>query len=126
MKIACGTDIIEIERIKKAIETNENRFLNQVYTKNEILYCEERKNAKFQHYAARFAAKEATFKVLNQFMENKYDISWKNIEITNNKSGKPQVNLINCVFKMIKSFDISISHCKEYAVANVVILYEED
>ena len=126
MKITCGTDIIEIERIKKAIETNENRFLNQIFTEQEVLYCEGRKNAKFQHYAARFAAKEAAFKALNEFIENKYDISWKNIEITNNKSGKPQINLKECNFEMIKSMDISISHCKEYAVANVIILYEEE
>ena len=59
MKISCGTDIIEIERIKESIENLGENFLKKIYTENEIKYCESKKNMKYQHYAARFAAKEA-------------------------------------------------------------------
>ena len=64
MKIACGVDIIEISRIEKAIERQGEKFLQTVYTENEIQYCESHKTNKFQHYAARFAAKEALYKAL--------------------------------------------------------------
>ena len=121
MKITCGTDIIEIERIKDSIENTNNKFLDRVYTKNEIEYCESKKAQKYQHYAARFAAKEAVFKALSERIEDKYSICWKDIEIINNSQGKPYVNLVSNYDKEIEQIDLSMSHCKEYAVANVVI-----
>ena len=66
MNIQCGTDIIEIDRIREAIETMGNRFLDRVYTPKEIAYCESKKTQKYQHYAARFAAKEAVFKAISE------------------------------------------------------------
>ncbi len=80
MKISCGTDIIEIERIKDSIEETNNKFLNRVYTEKEIEYCESKKIQKYQHYAARFAAKEAVFKAISIKLEDKYSICWKDIE----------------------------------------------
>ncbi len=71
MKISCGTDVIEIERIQKAIENIGERFLKTVFTENEIAYCEARKTQKYQHYAARFAAKEAAFKALGDIMKKR-------------------------------------------------------
>lgn len=125
MKIKCGTDIIEIERIKESIEESNGKFCERVYTKNEIEYCENKKNQKYQHYAARFAAKEAAFKAISELLPNKYDISWKDIEIINDNDSKPHVNiLINKIMQNIESIDISISHCKQYATANVVVLYK--
>ena len=125
MKISCGTDIIEINRIGKAIEKNGQTFLEEIYTKNEIQYCESRKNLKYQHYAARFAAKEAIFKAVNGLLKDRFDLKWKNMEILNNKNGRPEVYFIDIKIPQIISIDISISHCKEYAVANVVMLYKE-
>ena len=122
MKITCGTDIIEIERIKDSIENTNNKFIDRVYTKNEIEYCESKKAQKYQHYAARFAAKEAVFKALSERIEDKYSICWKDIEIINNSQGKPYVNLVSNYDKEIEQIDLSMSHCKEYAVANVVIV----
>ena len=84
MKIKCGTDIIEIDRIKSSIENTGEGFLNRVYTKNEIQYCESKKTQKYQHYAARFAAKEAVFKAISPLLEDKYSICWKDIEVQNN------------------------------------------
>lgn len=119
MKIKCGTDIIEIERIKKAIIENEN-FTIKIYTEKEIEYCESKKKAKYQHYAARFAAKEAVFKAISEELNNKYDIEWKDIEIQNKANGMPVVFLKRKIEK-IQDIEISLSHCKEYAVANVIV-----
>lgn len=122
MKISCGTDIIEISRIRQSIEDMQEKFIDKIYTPKEIAYCESKNNVKYQHYAVRFAAKEALFKALSNLLEDKYSISWQNAEILNDKEGRPYVNLIGVQFEQIKNIDISLSHCKEYAVANVVIL----
>lgn len=122
MKIACGTDIIEIERVKESIENLGEKFLERVYTKKEIEYCESKKKQKYQHYAARFAAKEALFKAISWKLEDKYEICWKDIEVLNNKQGRPELKVIGVDLKNVENIDISISHCKSYAVANVVVL----
>lgn len=122
MEIKCGTDIIEISRIKESIEKLDDKFINRVYTPKEIQYCESKKKQKYQHYAARFAAKEAVFKALSWKVKDKYSINWKDIEVINDKQGRPHLNIIGLDLKDIESIDISISHCREYATANVVIL----
>jgi len=124
MKISCGTDIIEIERIKNVIEKTNSKFITEVFTPNEIEYCESKKNSKYEHYAARFAAKEAIYKAISGFLNNKYEVSWKSAEIINNKYGKPEVIFLSKKFNEIKSIDISLSHCKMYATAMVTIIYE--
>lgn len=124
MKITCGTDIIEIDRIQKSIEEMGEKFLERVYTIKEIEYCESKRLQKYQHYAARFAAKEAIYKALSGQINDKYSVDWKNIEVTNDEQGRPMVNLIDVCIGNIKSVDLSISHCKSYAVANVVMLID--
>ena len=125
MKIYTGTDIIEIERVKNSIESIGKKFIEEIYTQKEIEYCESKKNAKYQHYAARFAAKEAIFKAVSKLLNNKFDISWKNAEIVNDKNGRPYINFLNTkIIEKIEDIDISISHCKEYAVATVVVMYK--
>ena len=122
MRVSCGTDIIEIERIKESIEKSGDSFLNRVFTKKEIEYCESKKKQKYQHYAARFAAKEAAFKALSFNIQNKYSVSWQDIEVVNNEQGRPGINIKNINLNNIESIDISLSHCKNYAVANVTVL----
>ena len=123
MKILTGTDIIEIYRVKESIEDLGENFVNKIYTKKEIEYCESKKNAKYQHYAARFAAKESIFKSVSKLLNDKYEISWQNAEIINLEDGKPVVNFINTnINEKIEDIDISISHSKEYAVATVVLI----
>lgn len=124
MKITCGTDIIEINRIKEDIENIGGEFLNRIFTQKEIQYCESKKKQKYQHYAARFAAKEAVFKAISHQLENKFSIAWKDIEITNDENGRPNVEVLGINTTDINNIDISLSHCKEYAVANVTILYK--
>ena len=121
MNITCGTDIIEIERIKESIESLGDKFLERVFTKNEIEYCESKKAVKYQHYAARFAAKEAVFKAVSNLLDNKYDIGWQNIELVNDTSGKPKINLVGIDIEELAGLDVSVSHCREYATAMVVV-----
>lgn len=122
MKIKCGVDIIEISRVKESIESLGERFINRVFTEKEIEYCESKNAQKYQHYAARFAAKEATFKALSWKLEDKYAICWKDIEVVDDKQGRPSLNIIGMNLDDIENIDISLSHCKEYAVANVTVL----
>ena len=121
MQIACGTDIIEISRIKESIENTNERFLEKIYTENEVKYCETKNEQKYQHYAARFAAKEAVFKALSKHIEEKH-VEWTNIEVLNDENGRPKINFVSKELEEIESIDISLSHCKGYAVANVVVL----
>ena len=123
MRILTGTDIIEINRIKESIESLGETFKNKIYTQKEIEYCESKKNAKYQHYAGRFAAKEAIFKAVSDLLDDKFEISWKDLEVLNDKNGKPNIKFTSKKLEeKIESIDISISHCKEYAVANVAII----
>ena len=122
MKIKCGVDIIEISRVKESIESLGEKFINRVFTEKEIEYCESKKAQKYQHYAARFAAKEAVFKALSWKLEDKYAICWKDIEVVDDKQGRPSLNIIGMNLNDIENIDISLSHCKEYAVANVTVL----
>ena len=122
MKIRTGVDIIEIDRIKQSIEDSQGKFCEKIFTKKEITYCESKKIQKYQHYAARFAAKEAVLKAISQLLDSKYDIEWKEIEIMNDKEGRPFVNLLKKDIP-IEEIDISISHCKTYAVASVVVMF---
>lgn len=124
MKITCGTDIIEIERVKESIENVGTKFIERVYTEKEIEYCESRKKQKYQHYAGRFAAKEAAFKAISKILDDKYSVCWKDFETINDGQGRPSIILHNINTEKIEIIDVSISHCKEYAIANVVILFK--
>ena len=133
LKVTTGIDVIEVERIKKAIEDLGDSFLNRIYTEKEIQYCEDSKAMKYQHYAARFAAKEAVFKAISEFINGREDALWKNIEVLNNERGKPYINvdkLRENISKTVDNFelesiDVSLSHIAEFAVASVVILVEK-
>lgn len=122
MKVTCGTDIIEINRIKESIEKFGDKFVNRIFTKDEIYYCESKKEQKYQHYAARFAAKEAAFKALSWKIENKFYVLWTDFEVSIDKQGRPELNIYRMDLSDIENIDISMSHCKEYAVANVTVL----
>ncbi|OGL39778.1 MAG: holo-[acyl-carrier-protein] synthase [Candidatus Schekmanbacteria bacterium RIFCSPHIGHO2_02_FULL_38_11] len=123
MIIGIGVDHIEISRIKKTIRRQKERFLNKIFTEKEIEYCEKKKD-RYQHYAARFAAKEAVYKALNQ--TGTEGISWKDIEIVNEISGKPEIFLRNKTLRLAKRLKVSkillsISHNKDIAISNVII-----
>ena len=124
MKITCGTDIIEISRIEKAINSTNGRFAREIYTQAEMEYCESKGKSKYEHYAARFAAKEAIFKAISPILEDKYSIRWQNSQILNDENGRPYVEFVNKKFEQIEEIDISISHCREYATATAVVIWK--
>ena len=126
MKVKCGIDIIEISRVQKSIDNLGVSFLNKIFTEKEIEYCEKKGKSRYEHYAARFAVKEAVFKAISKTLEDKYSISWKDIETTNDEQGRPRVEILNINNNIIEDIDISISHCKEYAIANAVVVLNNE
>ncbi|HBE72374.1 MAG TPA: holo-[acyl-carrier-protein] synthase [Planctomycetaceae bacterium] len=117
--IGIGTDIIECERIDQMIEKHGQTFLTRVYTTDEIAYCKQRKAAN-QHYAGRWAAKEAVLKALGTGWA--HGIQWTDVEVVNQVGGKPEIVLSGVAEKIsrdmgIAQMMISISHCKGYATA---------
>lgn len=116
--IGIGTDIIEIERIEKAINKTAT-FKEKVYTVNEIAHIEKKKNP-YASYAGRFAAKEAVSKAIGTGVRN---FLLKDIEILNDELGKPVVHLYNNIKEIAHNMkiEISISHSKKYAVSTVII-----
>lgn len=122
MNILVGTDIVEISRIKEKITKHENQFLDKIYTKNEIEYCESKNVQKYQSYAVRFAAKEAIYKAISPYITGNY--CWKDFEIIKEKSGRPKVKVYLKIEKL-EEIDISLSHCKEYAVAYAIAKFRE-
>ncbi|MEJ8553955.1 holo-ACP synthase [Tepidibacter sp. Z1-5] len=119
--LGTGIDIIEIERIKKAINKN-NKFLRRIYTEKEIEYFKQ-KNYKAQTIAGNFAAKEAISKAFGTGIRG---CNFKDIEILRNSLGKPVVTLYNELYELsekleIKEILLSISHSRDYAVANAII-----
>lgn len=108
-----GIDIIEIDRIAQSIERWGDGFLDHVFLKEEIEYAQKHKHAA-QHFAARFAAKEAVYKAIND-----KTIGWKDIKITNDEDGRPHCTILREGFD--KKILISLSHSKNYAVANAII-----
>lgn len=118
MKNYIGTDIIEVDRVKKAME--DANFSLRVFTDEEVKYCESKsERTKYQHYAARFAAKEAVFKAISPLLKNKYEIGWKNIEILKDENDRPFVNLLDIEIKNLE-IDVSLSHVKDTAVATAI------
>lgn len=122
--IGIGTDIIECVRIAKMIEKHGELFLNRVYTRNEIAYCSCRKSAN-QHYAGRWAAKEAVLKALGTGWAR--GIQWTDIEVVNEIGGKPHIELDGHAKAIshqqgIRMILISISHCRSYAIAYATAL----
>ena len=135
MKVYCGTDIIEVERIKKAIEKND-RFKTNIFSKNEIEDIEKSNSeeVKFQRYAGRFASKEAIYKAISKFtVESDYTPKFLDVEIVNDEAFKqrPKVNVISksleeVFIKYTIKIDLSISHVRENAIAMAVVSIDKE
>ncbi|QGU96891.1 holo-ACP synthase [Clostridium bovifaecis] len=126
MIIGIGTDIIEVERIERALGKNSN-FISKIFTKNEIEYLKSRK-MRPEFVAGRFAAKEAVSKALGTGIRG---FEFKDIEIDKNILGKPAVLLSGEAKKLGEGFGnyiihLSISHSKENAIAYAVLEVMED
>ena len=117
--IGIGTDIVECLRIARMIERHGELFICRVYTDYEIEYCSTRKAAT-QHYAGRWAAKEAVLKAMGTGWAR--GIRWKDIEVRNHPGGKPTIALGGgarevCEKLALTEMQISISHCRTFATA---------
>lgn len=124
MEIKTGIDIIEVKRIQEAIERQGEKFLKRVYTPKEIEYCSNTGKMEYQHYAARFAAKEAVFKAISSKLPKEIGDIWTKIEVQNDTKHKPIVNLEKLNLAGIESMDLSLSHIAEYAVASFTIIFK--
>tara|TARA_B100000686_G_scaffold347856_1_gene437500 strand:- start:923 stop:1318 length:396 start_codon:yes stop_codon:yes gene_type:complete len=131
MKIfGIGTDIVNIKRMQKTLRTTNNSFKKRIFSKNEIDYCENKKNSS-SFYAKRFAAKEALSKALGTGIRK--GINFKDIEIINNKYGKPTIKLRGSTANFLKrkiknkkySIYLSLSDDIPWAQATVIISYNQ-
>ena len=126
--LGIGTDIIECLRIAQMIERHGDLFIRRVYTDHEISYCQERKAAT-QHFAGRWAAKEAVLKALGTGWVK--GIGWRDIEIHNLRGGQPVVKLRGGARDVVEKagigqMQISISHCRSHATAFAIALAAEE
>ncbi|MCB5279088.1 MAG: holo-ACP synthase [Candidatus Cloacimonetes bacterium] len=122
MIVGIGVDIVNVGRVARLINTNP-RFTEKVFTPNEASYANS-KASPAQSYAARFAAKEAFMKALGTGWDK--GVSWRDMEILNTDSGKPELYLSGITKQLaeqmgVLNIHISLSHEKEYAIAQVVL-----
>lgn len=123
MIVAIGIDIIEVTRIREVLARTP-RFRERVFTAAERAYCDSRGAVAAQHYAARFAAKEAALKALQTGWRG--GISWQDVEVASRESGAPYLVLHGPVLKLFNNSGataahLSISHTTDHAIAQVVL-----
>ena len=124
MIFGAGVDIVEVFRMRDAIDKWGDSFLKKIFTDKEIGYSNS-KRFSCQHFAARFAAKEAVVKAFGE--PKKFPIRWTEIEVLNDDEGKPMIKFHDDALKLknIKKIDsviLSMSHSKNYAIANVILV----
>jgi holo-[acyl-carrier protein] synthase len=120
--VGLGLDIAEIDRIEAAITRHGAPFLERVYTAREVAYCESHK-AKFERYAARFAAKEAAMKALGTGW--RHGVRWRDIEVVREPSGKPTLRLEGATRQIadqlgVKNIALTLTHSGNFALAEVI------
>ena len=117
MELAIGVDIIEIARVQRVLERHPERFLERVYTPEEVAFCRGR----IAELAARFAAKEAVMKALGTGARG---LAWREIEVLPNRRGKPLIYLHGRAKERgeaigFRAADVSLTHSHEFAIAVV-------
>ena len=123
MGLGLGTDLIEIRRIEESIRQFGQRFLDRVYTPEEIAYCQRKKKHAAESFAARFAAKEAGAKALGTGIS--LGVSWKEIEVRREPGGRPTLHLSGRAHDRARELGIlrlslSLTHSRDVAMAVVV------
>ncbi|UCF35572.1 MAG: holo-ACP synthase [Acidobacteriota bacterium] len=122
MVVGIGVDIVEVRRISQALQGGE-AMAKRVFTDAEREYCQARRN-RYQHFAGRFAAKEAALKALGTGWQE--GIRWKDVEVIPDQLGKPELRLHNRAEEIFEQSGgkralVTITHAREYAVAVVVL-----
>ncbi len=125
--LGIGIDAIEPARIEQLLATSEDRFVQRIFTAEEIAYCESKKN-RAQHYAARFAAKEALMKALGTGKQ--LGLTWKDIEVTHDELGQPLIRLSGRGLLLAKergvtAIHLSLTHLRHLALAVVILEAQE-
>jgi holo-[acyl-carrier protein] synthase len=123
MVVGVGTDLIEIARIAQSVDRFGDRFLQRIYTAQEIAYC-QRKKSSAESLAARFAAKEAAAKALGTGISR--GVSWLELEVGREPSGKPTLQLSGRAAQRarqlgVATINLSLTHSKEIAMAFVIM-----
>lgn len=124
MILGSGVDIVEIERIRSAVERHGERFLKRIFTPDEIRYSRGNRDF-YPHLAARFAAKEAVVKAMGNGFRS--PVSWRDIEVSKDIYGRPGIILHNHAKDLLNARNepdilVSISHTKNYAIASVIVV----
>ncbi|HNX68861.1 MAG TPA: holo-ACP synthase [Candidatus Omnitrophota bacterium] len=124
MKIFQGVDLVKVSRMEQLIRRSGKTFIERVFSADERAYCRS-KRMRFEHYAARFAAKEAVLKALK--IKPKKGLKLSGIEIKRQATGKPYLALTPQACKILKipgkaQIELSLAHEREYAIATVVIV----
>lgn len=122
MIVGIGIDMIEVDRVREKIE-REKGFREQIFSSSEIAYCQDQPEP-YQHYAARFAAKEAFLKAIGQGLS--YSLHVHNIEIIPHNTGKPEIILSEEYKELLEEngwqkVHVSLTHLKSVASAVVII-----
>jgi len=117
-----GIDLVKVSKVQRLCE--HDKHLGKIFTPAEIEYCQKKRH-KFQHFAARFAVKEAVFKALGTGGDG--EIEWTDIEVVRDEMGKPKINLHGRAKEMtermhIREILVSLSHCSDYAIAQVILV----
>lgn len=123
MILGIGTDLAEVERIRKSVLQFGDRFLTRIYTTHERAYALKKANAN-ERLAARFAAKEAGMKALGTGWSR--GVGWQNFEVVNERSGRPTLRLGGNALKIaeamgVKRVSISLTHTAQIAFAVVIL-----
>jgi holo-[acyl-carrier protein] synthase len=123
--VGTGIDLIEVNRIERALTRPQTgmRFRTRIFTEAEISYCESRGRPRYQSYAARFAAKEATMKAMGTGWNR--NVGWREIEIVRERGRAPRITLHGKAAdfarrRNIAAFQLSLSHTAQTAIAHVI------
>lgn len=127
MIIGHGIDLVEVARIGLLIETHGERFLDRCFTIAERRYCDRSSRRKAEHYAARFAAKEAVLKALGTGWRG--GIAWTDIEVTREPQGRPGIRLVGRSREIaeaagVSGWLLSLTHTNQYAAASAIAVGE--
>jgi holo-[acyl-carrier protein] synthase len=127
MIVGTGIDIAEVDRIAASIARFGRRFLQRVFTAEEIRYCESKAN-KAERYAGRFAAKEAAMKAIGTGWSR--GVTWQDVEVSRSRGGRPTISFHNKAAEFFRGLGaarahLSITHTRDSAMAQVILESED-
>lgn len=123
MILGHGIDLVDVARLRRSVEEHGDHFLNRVFTWAERDYCDRQTKRRFEHLAARFAAKEAVFKALGTGWSG--GIAWTDVEVIRSEQGRPGARLSGVAAEVAEKIGIvlwhlSLSHTETHAIASAI------